>query len=764
MYSITCDEHPLLDVRDDDYILGSPRVKTEVNTVGECSFRIYHNHPNINKLVPLRSMFEVKDEYGVLFRGRMTEDTKDFDNHKDVDIEGVMSYFNDSVVRSYVFPDDFEDDDEYQDAASETPEEATIDGGVVRFLLKWYIDRHNEQVEPFQRFKLGRVTVYDKNNYIERSASDYPSTWKELSEKLFNSSLGGYLCIRYEEDGNYIDYLREFTEVNEQGITYGDNLLDISQNSNASETYSAIIPLGASSTTTTSNGDVYEGMYGDIVGGSSSERRLTIETLPNGNITDDIVKKGDTLYSKSAVAAYGWRYAPRDETTWDDVEEPANLQTKGVEFLEGDSTKIPNTIKVTAVDLNCTDTQIRSFRIYKKIPVYTKPHNVNDNFDLTALDIDLLNPQNTKITVGKIVMTLTKYQTKEQSKVIALKTALNKYAEKAQVEEGFKKTEVRIEEMEDEIVANISGSFVTQDELEETVSSFRMTDDEIIMAVSGTYATFDDLGNYVTYDEHEASLALSIEDGIAQLSGHADKIVFGANEIEIHSDNFTLDEDGNVSVTGDITATSLTLTEGASISGDITAKTVYSTYEFTDGRYWIGILDYTGLSTSLQFEDYTYRTQVQDGVMIQCKSGTILAEGNLFADESGYFHIEADHGTGSLDGTWVSESSISVLSDKTLKHDIEILNDKYSVLFDCLQAVRYKYNDGTSDRFHTGFIAQSVEEAIEQAGLTSQEFAAFMRINDTCTLRYEEFIALCVNEIQKLKMKITELERRVQET
>ena len=424
MYTMTCDGHPLLDVQDDAYIIGSPRVKNEVNTVGEGSFKIYFNHPNIDKLKPLLSVFEVKDEFGVIFRGRMTEDTKDFDNCKDVDLEGAMSYFNDSVVRPYVFPDDFEEDAEYQAAAAKTAEQAALDGGVVRFLLKWYIDRHNEQVEPFQQFKLGNVTVYDKNNFIERAASDYPSTWKEIESKLFNSSLGGYICIRYESDGNYIDYLREFTEVNEQGITYGENMLDISQNTNAGETYSAIIPLGAEESNTVSNGEVYEGVYGDIVGGSTVNKKLTIADLPDGNITDDIVKKGDMLYSKSAVAAYGLRIAPTDETTWDEVEVASTLQSNGVKFLEGDSSKIPITIKAMAVDLNCTDSQIRSFRIYKKIPVYTLPHGVNADFDLTALDIDLLDPQNTQITVGKTATTMTEYQTREQNN---LKKVLTNY-------------------------------------------------------------------------------------------------------------------------------------------------------------------------------------------------------------------------------------------------------------------------------------------------------------------------------------------------
>ncbi len=822
MYTMTCDGHPLLDVQDDAYIIGSPRVKNEVNTVGEGSFKIYFNHPNIDKLKPLLSVFEVKDEFGVIFRGRMTEDTKDFDNCKDVDLEGAMSYFNDSVVRPYVFPDDFLDDAEYKAAAAETAEQAALDGGVVRFLLKWYIDRHNEQVEPFQQFKLGNVTVYDKNNYIERATSDYTSTWKEVSGKLFNSSLGGFICIRYEADGNYIDYLREFTEVNEQGITYGENMLDISQNTNANETYSAIIPLGKEAESTESSGEVHEGLYVDIVDSSTVKRKLTIESLPDGNITSDIVKKGDALYSKAAVSKYGWRCAPIDETTWDDVEEPENLQSKGVEFLEGDSTNIPNTIKVTAVDLNCTDSQIRSFRIYKKIPVYTLPHAVNDNFDLTALDVDLLNPQNTKITVGKTVMTITKHQAKQESSIESVKSALNSYAPNTQVAEGFKKTEKLVEETETSIKNGFASIYATKEELAETAASLEITDEHIEAVVSGKYATFDELGNYATTEEVESKISVALDgidlsvyaktsdleglvtteeveskisvalDGIdlstykafTDLEGNVQSaearlnlavftdeegnlqssIHIGANLLTIETDNFTLDIDGNVSLTGDIMAKSLTILEGATITGDITASGLEVNYE---NRYSGDVHhSFTAMggfkSTWKSSFDYNQGDLTGGYFTTKCKpssTGSVTAEGKICTSGT-QFVVQVKEGTGYLQGTWESSSSISTNSDQTLKHDIEALDDKYSRLFDCLQAVRYKYNDGTSDRFHTGFIAQSVEQAIEQAGLSSQDFAAFVRAGDKCSLRYEEFIALCVDQIQKLKERITELEER----
>lgn len=126
-----------------------------------------------------------------------------------------------------------------------------------------------------------------------------------------------------------------------------------------------------------------------------------------------------------------------------------------------------------------------------------------------------------------------------------------------------------------------------------------------------------------------------------------------------------------------------------------------------------------------------------------------------------------DGGGGELRGTWTGTVSEGSGSDRDIKHDIEDLDEKYTVLFDHLRPVSYKYNDGTSGRKHTGFIAQDVEEAIQTAGLSTQDFAAFYTYQKqvderecklTRALRYGEFVALNTREIQKLKARITELE------
>ena len=109
-------------------------------------------------------------------------------------------------------------------------------------------------------------------------------------------------------------------------------------------------------------------------------------------------------------------------------------------------------------------------------------------------------------------------------------------------------------------------------------------------------------------------------------------------------------------------------------------------------------------------------------------------------------------------------------SDIRLKNSIIHLPDVYSTLFDKLSPVIYKYNDGESNRFHTGFIAQEVEKAVLESGLTTQDFAAVVHRQETGPegeeidqyyLRYGEFVALNTNEIQKLKKRVAELEAQL---
>lgn len=414
MYNITVDGYVLYDPRDDDLIVRSPKVNLEVNTVGEGSFTIYQNHPNYGKLKKLKSVFEISDDVGVIFRGRMTNNSYDFNNSKVVDLEGAMAYFNDSIVRPFAFPEDCLEDADYI-TASES-------GNVIEFFLNWLINQHNAQVQDFQRFKLGNVTVTDPNNYLSRSSTDYASTWETLKSKLFDSALGGYLCIRYEADGNYIDYLSEFELTNTQEIVFGENLLNLKTDSDATETYSAVIPIGATIETESVNGDGTT---------ETTKTTVTIESLEDGDITDDIVKQGDMIYSKSAVVAYGFIFAPVKDTTWKDVTDANNLLTKSVNFLASDGIMLSETVEATAADLHFSDKQVQSFRIYRNVKVRSDPHGHNGIYLLSKLGLDLQNPQNTKIAVGSTKRTLTDINSEKESDTIQRIESAEKDIEKS---------------------------------------------------------------------------------------------------------------------------------------------------------------------------------------------------------------------------------------------------------------------------------------------------------------------------------------------
>lgn len=121
--------------------------------------------------------------------------------------------------------------------------------------------------------------------------------------------------------------------------------------------------------------------------------------------------------------------------------------------------------------------------------------------------------------------------------------------------------------------------------------------------------------------------------------------------------------------------------------------------------------------------------------------------------------------------TVYAASGTIVTSDRDAKHDIDYDMSRYAALFDRLRPVSFRYDDGTSGRSHVGYIAQDVEEAMTEAGLTSLDFAGFVkspRLGEDgepiegkydYALRYAEFVPLNTWMIQQLAARVARLER-----
>ena len=372
MYQITCDEFVLHDARVDKLKVIGAKCNLELNKTGSLTFQVPPTHPYYNKINKHTSEITLYEGDKVLFRGRVLNDEVDFYNFKNVECEGELSYFLDSIQRI---------------------KEYHLDGGtenVIETYLKDVVKIHNSQVDDRKKFTVGLVNITDSNNYLYK-ISNYNSTLSVITDKLINS-YGGYIQVRHENGKNYLDYLSELTNVCTQKIEFGKNIVDMTRYVKGEDIFTALIPLGAKleESGEVSNAD-----------GETIEKRVNISSLDNS--TDgNIVKTDDYIYDKEAVKKYGWIWKV---IKWDDVTLPKNLlRIAKSELKNAIDTTV--TIEMTAIDLHLLNVDIDRINVGDKIQCISLPHNLNTILIVRSMSIDIDNPANTSIKLtyptGKI--------------------------------------------------------------------------------------------------------------------------------------------------------------------------------------------------------------------------------------------------------------------------------------------------------------------------------------------------------------------------
>lgn len=484
MYQLNFAGFQLYDPRIPELAIRDVAVHLAADEAGSLSFVIDHDHPFVGQLTRLKGRLELLSDGLPIFRGRILSDTQNLDLSRTIEAEGQLACLNDSIVPPFDFPADYEDDPGYAGTSN-----------VVAFWLGKLLDAHNAQVTEEQQVKLGQVTVTDPNNYIARSSTDYTTTWATITDKLTGSALGGHFLVRYEVDGTYLDYLSDYPLSNVQGIKFAENLLELTDDIDATEVYTAILPVGA------------EG--------------LTIATLPDGDLTEDLVKDGDTIYSRAGVARFGRIVSVQ---TWDDVTEAANLRTKAMALLAQSGVLPLRTISVTAVDLHCTDSDIAALRVGRYTKVISPPHGLDVQYAITALDPDILDPGNTRITLGASIQTLTGHdqQTAEklEGEIDRQQGQINQ--QQSSLEQLAQSTSEQITailQSSQEIILSALADYATTTDLEtlrETISSqLSVMADEIELRFTQTSERIEDVGGdlQAQYDELTKYFKFS-EDGL----------------------------------------------------------------------------------------------------------------------------------------------------------------------------------------------------------------------------------------------------------
>lgn len=221
---------------------------------------------------------------------------------------------------------------------------------------------------------------------------------------------------------------------------------------------------------------------------------------------------------------------------------------------------------------------------------------------------------------------------------------------------------------------------------------------------------------------------------------------------------------GSQIMTGTVKATSL---QGGSvslldyyenISGVITITPA------TTGAYAIDITSYEALRIYARSGNLFLRSG---------RTGLNISEGGINTVGADFYAVSSFNTLGLPNFPWsavYANTGNIITSDRDQKHGIEYGLERYNELFDLLHPVSYLLNNGESGRRHSGMIAQDVEAAMEECGLASMDFGGFVKSprknNDgeivegeyDYSLRYEEFIPICIEQIQKLKQRVFELE------
>lgn len=389
MYRVYCNNSPLYDLRDEDLVLISPIVKIGENTAGSFEFSILPKHPHYEEVNELTSVITDYDGDEEIFCGRVVEITKDLYNRKKVICEGELAYFNDSIQRP-----------------------ARYQGLTVRGYLETLVNIHNQQVKNQgidKTFKVGAVTVQDKNDYIYKY-TNWESTLEVIKTDLLKT-YGGYLRIRKENGVRYLDYLADYPNTNTQVIEFGSNLLDFTHDMVASDIVTAVIPLGA--------------RLEDVTEVEGLDAYLTIKDV-NGGV--------DYVYSQEAVKSYGWIFKT---VKWDDVHVADNLLKKGKEYLT-DIQFAQITLTVSAVDLHMLHVDMERIKVLDEIRVTSSPNGLDRFFPVSEMTIYLDKPSNNKLTLGTSY-SKNSLSTKTESNMTSIKDKIDSLPNKSEILEEARK-------------------------------------------------------------------------------------------------------------------------------------------------------------------------------------------------------------------------------------------------------------------------------------------------------------------------------------
>lgn len=402
MYRVTVKtdgtEYLLHDPRFNDTQIYNDELSEEMGKTPTFTFDIPAGHPNADKLLPLSSEVFVYRDDEIIFYGREISPSTDLYNTRTVECVGALSYLADSMIAPFAHT------------------------GSLTAFLSAVIEKHNAMVEARKQFTLGLVTISGETGY--REVTGYTDALSLLSN-LIVGAYGGYLRVRLENGVQYLDYVEDYGGTNSQQVRFGENVLDLTRQIDASDVVTCLIAQGAED----ENG-----------------------SFPTVTVMDD-----------AAIAKWGKIWA---QVTFDSITDAAALQAAAEAYLLK-LTAMPERVEFNALDLHLADVDINALQLGYWTHFVSEPHEISGDYLLRKRTLHITAPQNDTVIFG----------TAEEQTLTGTSLADKKAAEDANAA------------LQDDMEGYIDDAFTNYDEVQqEKWASFTTTIDGLTSEV-GTLTT-----------------------------------------------------------------------------------------------------------------------------------------------------------------------------------------------------------------------------------------------------------------------------------
>lgn len=359
------------------------RLEQSLSDIGTFEFELMYDHPLYNKIEPITGLVKVVNKYDkeVEFYGRVIKPDAGMDSaglfSKTFVCESVLGYLQDSTQTFQRVPNN----------------------GVEDYFRR-IIDVHNSQVEPHKQFKIGRVTVLNQSDTPYRYIG-YDTTFETIKTYLIGR-LGGYIQLRLEDDGMYLDYLQSVGEEMGSPIQLGTNIETARRELDLSNLITRLVPLGAD--IDKDNRDEETGQY--IV-----RERVTIDSVNGGK---------SYIEDAELVKQFGILQRPMD---WTEIKDAGILLQRGQQYMQNQKIAI-SAWSVSVVELYLIDQSFEKFKVGNTHPIDNAPLSGVERLQIIKKVIDVTQPESVDLTVGADSMTLSKFQLQQQEAAKSMEKVL----------------------------------------------------------------------------------------------------------------------------------------------------------------------------------------------------------------------------------------------------------------------------------------------------------------------------------------------------